>query len=141
MTIIVCVDSRMGQSFHRRRLSKDRVLSARVLDRAQGQVLRMSPYSAPLFFCEQGSLPAQVLVGTDYLERAAENDLCFVELEDLTPWLGKAQRIILYRWNRAYPYDLRFPIDLPGEGWRLSASEEFPGSSHEKITEETYEKS
>ena len=50
----------------------------------------------------------------------------------------KIEKIILYRWNRVYPADVHFPIDF--SGWKLVQAEEFAGSSHEKITEEIYER-
>ncbi len=138
MTILVCVDDRMGQMFHRRRLSRDRVLSARILERAAGRVLRISPYSVPLF----DGLPssARLEVGEDYLAQASGDDLCFVEREDAAPWLDRADRLVLYRWNRAYPADLRFPGDILAQNWTLTAASDFPGSSHDKITEEFYER-
>ena len=46
------------------------------------------------------------------------------------------EKIILYRWNRKYPADQFFPIDLTG--WKLSETDEFAGNSHEKITKEIY---
>ena len=48
------------------------------------------------------------------------------------------QKIILYRWNRVYPADLYFDIDL--KNWHLKESNDFAGSSHDKITEEIYVK-
>lgn len=137
MTIIVCVDDRMGQAFHRRRLSRDRVLCARVLALAGGHALRMSPYSARLF--EGAEFPG-LLAQEDYLAQAGGDDLCFVELEDLSPWLARADRLVLYRWNRAYPSDLKFPAGALDTGWRQTGTTDFPGSSHDTITEEIYEK-
>ncbi|MFR4122966.1 MAG: hypothetical protein ACLT0W_12285 [Clostridium sp.] len=46
--------------------------------------------------------------------------------------------MILYKWNRVYPADQYFAMDL--SGWKLVETVEFPGSSHEKITEERYER-
>lgn len=46
--------------------------------------------------------------------------------------------VILYKWNRVYPADQYFAMDL--SGWKLVETVEFPGSSHEKITEERYER-
>ena len=48
------------------------------------------------------------------------------------------QKIILYRWNRVYPADLYFDIDL--KNWHIKESNDFAGSSHDKITEEVYVK-
>lgn len=138
MTILVCVDDRMGQAFHRRRQSRDRVLCARVLELAGTGVLHLSPYSKPLFTGLPGA--ANLSAGEDYLDRAGPGEVCFVEREELSPWLDRADKLVLFRWNRSYPFDLRFPAAALIEGWRLYHTEEFAGSSHDRITEEWYEK-
>lgn len=136
MTLITCIDDRGGQAFHRRRLSRDRALCKRILELAGTGPLRLSPYSLPLFEALSPSVP--LLAGEDYL--AGADGLCFAEREDLAPWLDRADRLVLFRWNRAYPFDLRFPLEELERHWVLTGTADFPGSSHEKITEETYEK-
>ena len=49
----------------------------------------------------------------------------------------KIEKIVLFRWNRHYPADVHF--QFPGK-WHLVQTEDFPGSSHEKITMEVYER-
>ena len=51
------------------------------------------------------------------------------------PWIEK---IILFKWNRNYPGDFFFDIDVTSNHWILQESKDFPGSSHEKITMEVY---
>ena len=60
--------------------------------------------------------------------------------ECFAPYEERTERIILYKWNRRYPADLVFGVNL-NNGWRLIAAEDFQGNSHEKITEEIYERS
>ena len=50
--------------------------------------------------------------------------------------MDRTREIILYKWNRVYPADFRFEVDL--SSWKLEESEEFAGLSHEKITRERY---
>lgn len=45
MILITVVDDRMGMCFNRRRLSRDRVLSDKILTLTNGKVLWMSSYS------------------------------------------------------------------------------------------------
>lgn len=137
MTLIVCVEDRFGMSFHNRRLSRDRELCRYILARVGGGVLRLSPYSVPLFDglpCA-GALLAQEGGPAD----EDREEFCFLELENPAPWLARAEKLLLYRWNRAYPFDRRFPAELLETGWKLTGHADFPGSSHEKITEERYE--
>ena len=61
-----------------------------------------------------------------------------MEMEDVTPYERQIKEITVFHWNRVYPADLTFPIDLTQ--WRLEQTVEFPGHSHEKITMEVYER-
>ena len=48
----------------------------------------------------------------------------------------KLEELIIFWWNRSYPRDFRLDLDL--SEWRKRAVREFPGNSHEKITEVCY---
>jgi dihydrofolate reductase len=45
--------------------------------------------------------------------------------------------VYLYKWNRKYPSDVKFPKDMLND-FKLEGSTDFEGNSHEKITEERY---
>ena len=133
MTLIICADDRGGMAFNRRRQSQDRIVREHILADAAGGRLWMSPYSARQFGPEQAE---HISADEDFLDKAGEGDACFVELSDPAAALDRADRLIVYRWNRTYPFDLA--VSLPPEGWTLAGTEEFPGHSHEKITKEVY---
>ncbi len=130
MHIIVCLDDRNGTLFNKRRLSSDRAVCQRVAD--AGGRLWMNGYSAPLF---QG---VQVCVDENFLEKAGPGDVCFVENVDIAPYARQVETVTVYRWNRAYPSDTKFPLELFAHRWRLEHTVDFPGNSHETITEERY---
>lgn len=137
--IIVCVDNRMGMCFNQRRVSRDRVVSWDILKKVRGNVLWMAPGTEKLF--EDLDMPedgesVMVKVDVDFLEKAEESDYCLAERESLSGYEEKFTQIILYRWNRDYPADLFFEIDLGN--WKLKERKEFAGYSHEKITREIY---
>lgn len=134
MEIIACVDENGGMSFNNRRQSRDKVLCGRILELTENGRLYMNEYSKNMF----GDFP-QIMADVNFLEKASADDFCFVENVDISPFMDKIGRIILYRWNRRYPYDLRFGIDL-SDGWKRIGTIDFEGSSHEKITEEIYER-
>ena len=134
MTVIVYVDDRMGMLFFGRRQSSDRVLRARIAELSKGNRLYMNGYSAKQF---EGMDMPQMVISETFLDDASRNDFCFVENLPLLPHKQNIQRVILYRWNRHYPADTHF--DLPLSAFRLIETSEFPGYSHEKITEEIYE--
>lgn len=133
MIIILCVDDNNGMMFNRRRQSQDRVLREDLLKLVGTGRLRMNAYSKKQF-TDFGA--AQAVIGEDYLDQAENGDFCFVEDKEVRPYEDQAERIILYRWNRVYPADFYFTLDL--QGWTLEEMVEFAGSSHEKITREMY---
>ena len=133
MILIACTDDRMGMAFNRRRQSSDRYLCRELLSRSGGR-LWLHPYSAPLF---GDPLPPGILCAEDFLEQAGDSDCCFWEARPAVLPRRPIRQIVLYRWNRRYPSDLQFPMDLT-KGWELTARRDFPGFSHEIITEETY---
>lgn len=132
MILIVCMDDQNGMAFNHRRQSQDRVLIERIEGLTADNNLRMAPYSQKLFSS------SNILADDDYLSKAGIDDYCFVEREDVKPHGDKIQKVIVFRWNRHYPSDLKFGIDL--SNWHLVSTEEFPGSSHLKIAMEVYER-
>ncbi len=48
----------------------------------------------------------------------------------------RIEKVILFKWNRNYPADTFFSLDL--SGYTLEKTEDFAGNSHEKITKEIY---
>ena len=112
-------------------MEKDRALRARMLGK-WGR-LWMNAYSAGQFAKED-----PVTADEDFLEKSGPGDACFAEGPAAAEALDRAEKLVLYRWNRKYPADCHFPLDLEARGWRLEETEDFAGSSHEKITEEVY---
>lgn len=127
MTVIVCVDEGGGMLFNRRRQSRDRALCADVI-RTCGTVW-MNAYSAPLF----ADWAEQINVDEDFLQKG---ETCFVENRPLQGL--EIDTLILYRWNRRYPGDVFLDIRPEEQGRRLIASEDFSGSSHDRITREIW---
>lgn len=134
MTIVICVDTRYGMLFHRRRQSRDQAVLDRLLRHAAGRRLWMNGYSAGLF----SKLPENVSVHEDFLQLAGPEDICFVENIPIADLAGKCKRLILYCWNRHYPADTYFPQNIL-DRWGLESTSDFVGNSHEQITEKIYE--
>ncbi len=139
MYVILTLDNAGGMMFNHRRQSRDRVLLRHMLALAESLTsggrgrLLMSPYTAGLF---PGGLPEFSASSDDFLAKAAEGDVCFVEDAALAPYADRIRGLYAFRWNRDYPADRRLDIDL--SDWDLSVAEEFPGSSHDRITLERY---
>lgn len=133
MHLIVCVDDDSGMLFNHRRQSQDREVRKRILKVTSGKRLWMNHYSQKQFEKEEC---ANANYDDNFLSEAVADEYCFVENEDVAPYEPWIETITLYKWNRRYPSDLKFTIDL--SSWKLQSILEFPGSSHEKITEEVY---
>ena len=135
MILIAIVDDRNGMMFNKRRQSQDRILIKKVLSITHGQKLWMNLYSYKMF--KNYDLEHQIYVDDDFLNKAKENDYCFVENQFICQYIDKISEIILFKWNRKYPGDFFFDIKLDSE-WSMTCSEDFVGNSHEKITMEVY---
>lgn len=147
MTIIACVDEKNGMMFHHRRQSRDSVVCRDILWECSGKKLYLSAYSGKLFEAvsedreavnPEEVAEAEIQIAEDILNLAGEEDACFIEDTEITGFEGKIQKVILYKWNRRYPADKYFPIDLTDGAWELQRAEEFKGSSHERITKDVY---
>mgnify|MGYP003527575684 CR=1 FL=1 len=126
MKLIVCLDDKNGMMFNKRRQSRDRVLIENVLELCKGEKLYTNEYSSKLF-------PENSVEVFDSIENVG-NEYCFAE--NFTVNEENIEEIIVYKWNRLYPADTYFNIDLAG--WNLTETVDFEGSSHEKITREIY---
>ena len=133
MIVMICVDDSMGLLFNHRRQSQDSALRNRIQQKTRGQKLWMNSYSARQF-----GETASVCISESFLAQAGPKDFCFVENQHLSSYEAQIDQLILYKWNRSYPADFYFDISLSEHGWHLVSTEKFPGSSHEKITEEVY---
>lgn len=132
MKIIVCVDDKNGILFNFRRQSQDREIIKRILENSKSTKLWMNNYSAKLF-----GTADNICVSDQFLQEVRDQEYCFIENAEI-PSDG-IEEITLYKWNRKYPADTYFEIDLKKEFKKIS-SIDFAGNSHEKITEEIYVK-
>ena len=131
MQVIITVENRNGMLFNHRRVSRDQKVSERILAYCKEKKLWMNAYSAKLF-----ENNPQIRVSETFLEQ--KDAICFVEDQDVTPYLPEIDTIILFHWNRDYPADFFFTVDL--SEWNRIHQEEFAGKSHDKITMEVYKK-
>ena len=125
MNLIVCIANNNGIMFNKRRVSKDALLIERLKGITKENKIYVSEYSKSLF----DGFDNLVLS----IENLTNNDFYFLEDEDYN---GNIDKIIIYKWNRDYPADLYFEIEL--SNWTMISSTDFVGSSHDKITKEVW---
>ncbi len=135
MIAVICIDDAYGMQFNGRRQSRDRVLLEDLMQMVGAdQKLWIAPCSASLF----KNYEDRICVDENFLTAAESGAYCFVEDRGIEAHLANLEGIVLYRWNRDYPADLRLDFRPDAQGWNLCAVTEFVGSSHEKITKEEY---
>ena len=124
MTLIFCIDDGGGMLFGGKRQSRDRVLNEYLTERIGDAPLWVTPYSASLF---PTGRPMAEWDGAGY-----------AFIEDSPYDLTQAEEVILCRWNRRYPGDTFFDEKTLKALFKKTHTEELAGSSHKKITIETY---
>ncbi len=114
MTVVIALDDKNGFSFNHRRQSRDEALTKRLME----MKVNIEDYSYEIF-------PKSYI---------GNSDSYFIE-KDLSK-LHTADKLVVFRWNRIYPSDIKADLSE----WRKISESEFAGKSHDKITEEHYEK-
>ena len=134
MTVILTVEDRGGMLFMKRRLSKDRLPTLDIVNMVGDGILYINEFSEALFFDSDIS----VLSVPDPLSSAAEQDFVFIENLPLAEHIERVDKLIIYKWNRAYPFDTAIDVTPIECGFTLAESYDFEGYSHKKITREVY---
>ena len=133
MIVFVCVGEQGSILFNRRRVSSDLEIIKDILGYIGCEKLYMREYSTKIF-----PKDARICVSTDCLNTAGNSDAIFWE----EPWqealLQKADKVVVYHFNRLYPADVKLPIDQLRKCLKQESVVEFKGNSHEQITREVY---
>lgn len=129
MNILLCLDDNNGMLFNNRRQSRDSEVINRIYEISKGKHLLIHSFSRSLF-------EGNCTIDDNLLNTATEDDFCFVENLMLSPHINSINYLYIFRWNRSYPYDMITDVDF--NSFTLINTEEFTGSSHDKITLEVY---
>lgn len=132
MDLIVCLDDDDGMKFNHRRQSRDQKVINDILNNLEGQKLYSDEESRILF-------PKNRLDIVYVSDLTDIEGYFFAESTSNIPEEKNIDNLIIYKWNRRYPSDEKFPI--PYHEWKMISSVEFVGKLHEKITKEIYKRS
>lgn len=135
MTLYFCLDDRNGMLFNHRRQSRDAAILEDIRSRLEGELL-IDPISRVLV--EPAEIPYHF--APEEITEPVQGSHFFAEYRQPGEWVNLASTVVLYRWNRHYPADQYFDIDLGAMGFVLSETADFPGTSHDTITREVYVK-
>lgn len=127
MNLIVCVDKSFGMMFNNRRVSQDKEVLAKIKELINDSKLYVSSYSSKLF----DGLPNIIV---DNFDRILEGDFYYIEDTEIPN--KEIEKVYIFNWNRDYPADKYFEIDL--SNYTKEKKEDFVGNSHKKITLEIY---
>lgn len=132
LTGIIALDDRNGYSLFGKRLSKDRKMLEDMTGLLEdGQCLYVSQYSLGIF-----SEELRKYLRCPVPDNFTDDGMIFFEAVDFSSF--SLDMLIVYRWNRYYPSDVKYNPYL--HGWKKVSSYDFSGYSHEKITREVYER-
>ena len=136
MTVIACISDGGGMTFFGKRVSRDKAVVADVDALSRDGALFVSLYSEGLF----SECGVSVIAVTDPFTSAGTGDYVFIEDKSISEHLEKISTLVLYRWNRKYPFDRSLGFEPSECGFTLSSSVDFKGNAHEKITKEIYKR-
>ena len=136
MTVIVCVSDGGGMLFGGRRVSKDRCVLEDIARLCDGGALFVGDISESLL----SESDASVISVTDPLASADSGDFAFIEDRCILEYRDKISTLVIYRWNRKYPFDFSLDLNPRAEKMTLAESIDLKGNSHEKITREIWRK-
>ncbi|WP_041137959.1 hypothetical protein [Beduini massiliensis] len=132
MKIIVCLDDHNGMMFNNRRQSQDRKVREDMMQLSLP--IMMNSYSYKMF--EKGY--TKNIIVQEELPVLKEDCYLFIENQDVKTYEDQITEVIVYYWNRTYPSDLKWMIDLTSKQWQVVSVTEFQGSSHDNITKTVY---
>lgn len=139
MKVYVVLDDNNGMMFNYRRQSQDQLLRADILKECANGVLWISKYSAEQFLLDfPDGFTSSVKVDDEFFRKMNASDSCFVEEYALSFHLNKIDELIVYRWNKVYPADFYFDLDLTDNTWERISVSEIKGNSHDVITKEVW---
>lgn len=137
MKLIVCLENNNGVIFNKRRVSSDKKVTKKIIELTQGKKLWVSYYTQELFIGKDIN-KTRLVISNSFFKKAGKSDYVFVE-NNMSENLDDCSELIIFRWNRDYPSDLKFDFDYL-QRFELVSTEKFKGNSHDEITEEHYTK-
>ena len=124
--------------FNNRRQTKDRIVIQKIKDITKNNFLHLSKYSRHLFQGDDNLIEFGTRWYYGKIIKGEENDYFFIEDSRPKDYECIIHRIILFCWNKTYPADSFFDIDL--NNYEQKEEIEFEGYSHEKISMKIYDR-
>ncbi len=133
MTLILCLDQKDGMLFNKRRQTFDYELLDMICKSFKGKLFISS-------FSEKYFGQRSVTVLSSPLTDAPSESAVFIENEDVTPFIGNIDKIIIYRFGCVYPADTYFTVKPLESGFRLAGRIKFSTEVHKDMFKEIYKR-
>lgn len=134
MKLVVCLDKNNGIRFFHKRQSQDELQRKNLFELIGNSKLFVSEYSYDLY--KDFEFNFEII---DEKTKIIENSVFLYEGDFLEKFLSLVDEIIVYFWNRNYPFDEVFEEFLK-DCWKEKEVFEFKGKSHDKITRKIFVK-
>ena len=132
MKLVVCLDENKGIRFFGKRQSQDELQRKNLFELIGNSKLFLTKYSYDLY--KDFEFNFEII---DENTEIVEDSVFLYEGEFLERFLPYVDEIIVYFWNRDYPFDEIFEEFL-NDDWKAREIFEFKGKSHEKITRKMF---
>lgn len=138
MKLIICRDENNGILFRKKRLSRDSSIIEKIISLIGDNQLIIGEYSKGLFTTY--ALPNIFVANATSINDNEgyifiENNLDILENESLR---DSIDTVIIFNWNRHYPSTTKLDKVIDLSNFNLESTEDFKGTSHDKITMEVY---
>ena len=134
MKLIFCTDERGGMAFNKRRVSRDKLMIADLAEYVGDEIIYAEPYSEELF----SGTPLNLICSSSPERSAEEGEFVFLETRSPKEAAQDAEELIIYNWQRRYPFDTAMGFRPEELGFKLKSRLEFKGNSHDLIIREVY---
>ena len=134
MKLVVCLDEKNGIRFFGKRQSQDELQRKNLFELIENSKLFLTEYSYNLY--KDFEFNFEII---DENTEIVEDSVFLYEGEFLERFLPYVDEIIVYFWNRDYPFDETFD-EVEQDCWKEKEVLEFKGKSHEKITRKIFVK-
>ncbi len=133
MNVIICLDDNNGMLFNNRRQSRDKAVLSDIFNDLKDEKLFITKFSEKLMAecCDK-------VVICDDTATLENGQWFFCENVDLTTFVDKIEKLVVYKWNRVYPSD--FTCNLDFSLFNLESECELMGNSHPVITKQIFVK-
>lgn len=135
ISLALCIDSRGGMMFNKRRQMKDAELVRYIVEKHGGGGIFIHPFSEKLFSGYGG-----VTVSSDPVADCNEGGLCFIEDPSHITSLDSVDKIIVFNFGIPYPADTYLEISPEERGFKKISRDKLKTAVHNRLTKEVYVK-